>query len=90
MTNERLFLFEHDICKRNLLERGWNGLCIRSTTKREDLVSIIAVLLTSQPAEVLGLPVESRIPSIRSAEDFLPLSLINPGRQIDANILKTG
>jgi hypothetical protein len=54
----------------------WNNLCTRSTTKREDLVSIIAILLGFRPAEIVRLSAESRLLSLICAQDVLPMSLI--------------
>jgi hypothetical protein len=62
--------------RRNLFIYVWNALCNRSTTKREDLISIISNLLGFRPAEILRIPEENRLPSLFCADDVLPLTLL--------------
>jgi hypothetical protein len=62
--------------RRLRFRRVWDSLCTRSTTKREDLVSIIAILLAFRPTEILRLPAAERILSLICAQDTLPLSIL--------------
>ncbi|KAF4625026.1 hypothetical protein G7Y89_g13142 [Cudoniella acicularis] len=55
------------------LRHIWNNLCTRTTTKREDLISIISIMLEFRPSEVMSLPVEKRPLSVFYAQVTLPL-----------------
>ncbi|MCJ1266361.1 hypothetical protein MMC22_006244 [Lobaria immixta] len=54
----------------------WNGVSLRSTTKSEDLHSILAVLLGLSSREVLSLPLQERTKAVFQAQDSLPLALL--------------
>lgn len=75
-VNQRTFSQRKFEAKIALFSQVWNGLCTRSTTKREDLISIIAIILDFRPAELLRIPAENRLLSLICAQEVLPLSLI--------------
>ncbi|KAH8755178.1 hypothetical protein BGZ57DRAFT_963414 [Hyaloscypha finlandica] len=54
----------------------WNGICTRSTTKRDDLISIIAILLSFRTAELIEMPARRRLLSLICAQDVLTLPLM--------------
>lgn len=59
-----------------LLRQIWNNLCTRTTTKCEDIVSILAIMLEFRPTEILSLPTEQRVVSIFHALTAIPLSFL--------------
>src|SRR6266536_6525657 len=63
----------------------WNNLCTRTTTKREDIVSILAIMLEFRPSEILSLPTEQRVGSIFHALTALPLSFLYRERPMIIN-----
>jgi hypothetical protein len=54
----------------------WNNLCLRTTTKKDDLISIIAIMLDLRPSEVQEIPFEQRLLSVFHAQEKLPLGLL--------------
>lgn len=62
--------------KCNRFQQLWNGLYTRSTTEREDLISIVTILLGFRPAEVTKIPEESKLCSLLQTQDVLRLSMI--------------
>jgi len=64
----------------------WNGICTRSTTKRDDLISIIAILLSFRTAELIEMPARRRLLSLICVQDVLPLPLMyreRPGLRLE-------
>jgi hypothetical protein len=59
-----------------LLRQIWNNLCTRTTTKREDIVSILAIMLELRPSEILSLPAERRVLSILNSMTAVPFSFL--------------
>ncbi|PMD35091.1 hypothetical protein L207DRAFT_131709 [Hyaloscypha variabilis F] len=59
-----------------LLLQVWNNLCSRSTTKREDLDSIITTMLDFRPSEVQALNHDQRLFCIFNSQEALPISLL--------------
>ncbi|KAE9378363.1 hypothetical protein N431DRAFT_176519 [Stipitochalara longipes BDJ] len=59
-----------------LLLQIWNNLCTRTTTKREDIVSILAIMLELRPSEILSLPSNRRVLSIFNAMTAVPFSFL--------------
>lgn len=64
--------------KENLNEfiKSWNSLGLRSTTKLEDLHSILAVLLGLSSKEILSLELKERMKAIFYAQALLPIALL--------------
>jgi Heterokaryon incompatibility protein (HET) len=54
----------------------WNNLCLRTTTKKDDLMSIVAIMLDLRPSEVQEIPFEQRLLSIFHTQQKLPLGLL--------------
>jgi hypothetical protein len=54
----------------------WNNLCIRSTTKRDDLISIISIVLGFRPRDVFSQEPDNRLLSIFNAQKILPIALL--------------
>ena len=82
VRSQRTFHQRSFIERPGLFEQIWYGLCTRSTTKREDLTSIIAILLGFRPAEIARLPENSRVLSLLCAQGVLPLCLAYRQRPI--------
>ncbi|KAL9016265.1 MAG: hypothetical protein Q9185_006387 [Variospora sp. 1 TL-2023] len=55
---------------------AWNGLRTRSTTKADDLLGILAVVVDLSAGEILKLPPESRLKAILRSQSTLPLPLL--------------
>lgn len=67
--------FSHDPNRLPFLEI-WNSLCLRTTTQKDDLISIIAIMLDLRPSEVQKLPFELQLLSIFHHQELLPLGLL--------------
>jgi hypothetical protein len=54
----------------------WNALSSRSTTKREDLHGLLAIMLNMSALEILSMGQDRRMPAIMRAQEKLPLSML--------------
>lgn len=55
----------------------WNNLCLRTTTMKDDLICIVAIMLDLRPSEVLDIrPPEHRLLAIFNTREKLPLGLL--------------
>jgi hypothetical protein len=62
--------------KLNRFISAWNGLCTRSTTQREDVPGIFAVLVGLSPKEILSFPMGEGIKAAIKAQELIPLSVL--------------
>lgn len=54
----------------------WNNLCLRTTTKKDDLISIVAIMLGLRPSKVQDIPFKRRLLSVFHTQEKLPLGLL--------------
>ena len=60
----------------SLFVEVWNNLCLRTTTQKDDLIYIVAIMLDLRPSEVEGIPPQQRLLSIFNAQEKLPIGFL--------------
>lgn len=64
----------------DLFEHVWNSISTRNTTKPEDIVSIISIILGFRPRDVSSLESDRRILSILNSQKTLPIAFLHRER----------